>query len=121
MKNLMMLIAVVLGVNVMMAQKTPKNNYVLKQDKIEATIFHDNGQVAQKGFYNTKGKLDGKWTSFDRQGNKTAMAIYKNGKKTGKWFFWDKGILREVDYTNSKITSVNTWFNENSSAISSSN
>ncbi|MES2240241.1 MAG: membrane-binding protein [Bacteroidota bacterium] len=82
--------------------------------KVKATYFYDNGQVMQEGYF-VKGKLEGKWTSYDENGNKTAIAEYKNGEKVGKWFFWsetsDKGFanLSEVDYSNNKIASVKNW------------
>jgi antitoxin component YwqK of YwqJK toxin-antitoxin module len=39
-------------------------------------------------------------------GNKTAMATYDNGQKSGKWFFWNDTVLSEVDYSNNQIASV---------------
>ncbi|MFT4646467.1 MAG: hypothetical protein ACI8ZX_002897, partial [Planctomycetota bacterium] len=30
-------------------------------------------------------------------------------KKTGKWFLWNEGSLKEVSYNNNKIESVNLW------------
>jgi hypothetical protein len=37
------------------------------------------------------------------------MGEYTQGKKTGKWFFWDAEILREVDFVDSKIANVTEW------------
>jgi antitoxin component YwqK of YwqJK toxin-antitoxin module len=42
-------------------------------------------------------------------GNKKAIGEYNNGEKTGKWFFWNGDALSEVDYSQSKITSVSKW------------
>jgi antitoxin component YwqK of YwqJK toxin-antitoxin module len=36
--------------------------------------------------FTKNGKLQGEWISFDSNGNKTAMATYDNGQKSG-WFF----------------------------------
>jgi hypothetical protein len=35
-----------------------------------------------KFFYKTSTR----WTSYDTDGNKTAIAVYDKGQKTGKWF-----------------------------------
>jgi antitoxin component YwqK of YwqJK toxin-antitoxin module len=76
---------------------------------IKATYYHDNGAIAQTGFYNLDGKLEGTWKSYDANGKKVAVGNYDNGKKVGKWFFWNTNQLSEVDYANSKIKDVNTW------------
>ena len=58
-------------------------------------------------------KLQGEWKSYDVSGKKIAVGNYENGKKVGKWFFWNTNRLSEVDYSNSKIVGVNTWTNTN--------
>ncbi|WPR72434.1 membrane-binding protein [Flavobacterium sp. NG2] len=78
---------------------------------VKATYFHENGQIMQEGFFKN-GKLQGEWTSYDQEGNKTAIAIYDKGQKTGKWFFWNKSSLNEVDFTNNKIAAVKNWKRE---------
>ena len=74
-------------------------------NKIKATYFYENGQVQQEGFYKD-GKLDGKWISYDKDGNKLAVAEYKKGEKVGKWFFWKDSVLNEVSYVNNQIASI---------------
>jgi hypothetical protein len=32
--------------------------------------------------------------------------------KTGKWFFWNKNVLNEVDYADSRVAEVKKWSNE---------
>ena len=85
---------------------------MLAQPQIRQVTADDLGQccsqVQQEGFFKD-GKLDGVWTSYSTNGTKIAVATYKNGEKTGKWFFWNNDILHEVDYTNSKIAAVKTW------------
>jgi hypothetical protein len=82
--------------------------------KVKATYFFENGQAQQEGFFEN-GKLEGVWVSFDEKGNKTSSGEYKNGIKTGKWFFWSQnngtGInnLSEVDYSNNRIASIKNW------------
>ncbi|AEH00593.1 toxin-antitoxin system YwqK family antitoxin [Lacinutrix sp. 5H-3-7-4] len=78
-------------------------------DQTEATFYHDNGEVAQKGLFNKNNKLQGVWTSFDAQGNKVASGTYNNGVKVGKWFFWNNETLKEVDYINNAIANVSEW------------
>ena len=77
-------------------------------DMVKATYFHDNGVVAQVGFYED-GKPQGEWKMFDTTGKKIAMGQYILGKKTGKWFFWEGEGLREVDYADNKVASVIKW------------
>jgi antitoxin component YwqK of YwqJK toxin-antitoxin module len=76
---------------------------------IDVTYYHDNGVVSQTGAYTTDGKLQGEWLSFDADGKKSISANYDNGKKVGKWFYWTDKTLKEVDYTNNAIVSVNEW------------
>lgn len=97
-----------------------ENNQV-KTEKVgdleKVTIFYDNGEVHQVGFILNK-KLHGEWKSYDKDGNKTAKATYEHGNKVGKWFFWNNGVLSEVDYNNNKIVKVNTWDKVNSQLVS---
>ncbi|MDN3491928.1 toxin-antitoxin system YwqK family antitoxin [Winogradskyella bathintestinalis] len=95
-------------------------NHVKLEKKGEltvATYFHDNGEIQQTGTFDVNGKLDGKWTSFDVEGNKLAVGNYNAGKKVGKWFFWEGDSLKEVDFVDSKIVSVNQWDNRTKVAV----
>lgn len=73
---------------------------------IEATYYHENGQISQKGTFNLERKLHGEWVSFDEKGDKIAMGSYNNGVKTGKWLFWASGTVKEVEYDNNTIAGV---------------
>ncbi len=115
-KIIMILIAVSMGTIAQAQEK--KDTYIVKGDIIEATLYHDNGTIAQTGSFAKDGTLTGTWTSFDRVGNKTAVGNYENNQKVGKWFFWEKEVLREVDYKNSKIAVVNTWVNDGTQVVS---
>ena len=117
MKKLLVAAALVGVVSFASAQEK-KNVYVKEGNLIKATLFHDNGQVSQTGYYTEDGKLQGEWISYDTDGVKTAAANYENGKKAGKWFFWNDDTLREVDYSQSQITSVNTWKIEGERVVS---
>jgi antitoxin component YwqK of YwqJK toxin-antitoxin module len=79
--------------------------------KVKATYFFDNGNVQQEGFFEN-GKLEGLWVAFDKKGNKISSGEYKEGVRTGKWFFWTPNVaiasrsLTQVDYSNNNIISV---------------
>lgn len=109
MKNfVLMLVFVVLGSHVV-AQDTTNREIVKKGDVYEVTIFHENGTISQQGQYNSEGIVHGIWTSFDLNGNKTAVAQYNNGEKTGTWYFYQGETLSEVKYSNNRIAKVTTW------------
>lgn len=79
------------------------------QNLIQAVYFYENGNIQQKGTYNLDGQLHGEWESYTLEGEKRSMGMYLNGKKHGKWFFWDQDVLKEVDYTHNSIASVQQW------------
>ncbi|WP_104734849.1 toxin-antitoxin system YwqK family antitoxin [Hanstruepera ponticola] len=83
---------------------------------IDVTYYHDNGVVSQTGSYTLDGKLQGEWFSFNTEGKKIVSANYDNGQKVGKWFYWNNETLKEVDYSNNAIASVNEWTNKSSLA-----
>tara|TARA_B110000090_G_scaffold123664_1_gene136946 strand:+ start:1226 stop:1576 length:351 start_codon:yes stop_codon:yes gene_type:complete len=90
--------------------------YTTQGDLVKATYYHENGSVSVEGFFKDK-KLTGEWTSFDTKGNKTQTAFYKAGKKVGKWLVWNKNILKEIDYYNNAVVSINTWKSESKVAV----
>lgn len=102
--------------SLVMAQDN-KAEVVKNGDLYEATYYHDNGEVAQTGFFTLDGKLQGVWKSYDANGNKVAVGTYENGQKTGKWLFWSSETLTEVDYKDFKIVNVNEWQNKTQLAI----
>ncbi|MGB1269522.1 MAG: toxin-antitoxin system YwqK family antitoxin [Flavobacteriaceae bacterium] len=116
MKKLLMLFVLVFGV-VSFAQEK-KVNVEQKGDIYHATYFHDNGEIAQQGYFNASGKLHGTWVNFDSEGNKISLGNFDNGKKVGKWLFWSADKLTEIDYRNFKINEVNQWNNKTMIAIS---
>lgn len=75
-------------------------------DLVKATYYYDNGDVKVEGFFKNK-KLAGVWTSFDTNGNKTKIAQYEAGNKVGKWLILGKESLKEINYNNNLIVSVN--------------
>jgi antitoxin component YwqK of YwqJK toxin-antitoxin module len=109
-------LAILLGSIVTFAQNGRTLNLNEDKNLIEVTYYHDNGIVSQTGFYTTEGKLQGEWLSYDIEGDKTVSANYDDGKKVGKWFYWNGNTLKEVDYTNNAVASVNEWTNKASIA-----
>ena len=100
-------IAAILISGVISAQNiAPKHEVV--GNLVKSTYYYENGKVSQEGFYKD-GKVHGQWTSYDQNGNKIAIGEYNNGVKTGKWFFWNKATLSEVDYSDSRVASVKSW------------
>ena len=53
---------------------------------IEIEIFHDNGEVYQKGSLKNN-KLHGKLESYDYSGNLVVLGEFKNGKKKVNGYF----------------------------------
>jgi len=108
-KNLLFFVAFM--TTMALAAQTPEPSYKKEGDLVKATFFHDNGAVAQTGFY-MAGKLHGEWTMFNNEGNKLAMGTYNFGIKTGKWFFWEGQALKEVDFINNKMAAITQWNNK---------
>src|SRR5690606_4294936 len=75
---------------------------------IKGTYYYEDGSIKQEGTYKN-GKLHGQWISYGQDGEKNALAQYEEGNKTGKWFFWNDGLLTEVDYKKSRITEVHKY------------
>ncbi len=106
-KNILVAVAISLG-TVVMAQETPEPKFEKEGDLIKGTFYYADGTVSQEGTYKD-GELHGEWIAYDINGNKTSLANYTQGVKTGKWFFWNSDKLTEVDYENNQIAGVNTW------------
>ncbi|OUS01383.1 nicotinic acid mononucleotide adenyltransferase [Flavobacteriales bacterium 33_180_T64] len=102
-------IVFMLSVTFTYAQKDAKVDLKKEGKLTVATYFYDNGMIEQQGTFNAEGELQGVWTSYDIKGNKVTVGEYLNGKKVGKWLFWSGDKLREVDYVDSRITSVGEW------------
>ena len=100
------------------AQNSNEPKLEPKGDLTLVTYFYDNGAVQQEGAFNKNGALEGLWTSYDFKGDKLTQGNYSNGIKTGKWFFWTENSLKEVDFVDSKITSINEWKRKSELAIS---
>ena len=79
-------------------------------DLIHFNEYHDNGELSQTGYF-LEGKNHGVWVSFDRQGVKRSKGVFSKGKKVDRWFFWNEGVLLEVDYKDNVVQSAIKWGN----------
>lgn len=122
MKRIIGVLVMIIVANTTFAQECKKtckkSDYVMVDGLVKAKLFHDNGAVAQTGYYNKDNKLQGEWISYDTEGNKTAVAYYDNGHKVGTWTFYQGAIIKEVSYIDSKIESVKTWEATNTRVVS---
>ncbi len=109
MKKILFVVGVLMLSLSSFAQDLNNPSYVLNGDLIEATLYQDNGKIAQKGYYTKDNKLQGEWISYDAKGNKTAVAYYEAGKKVGTWTFYQGDVMKQVSYQESKIAEVKTW------------
>lgn len=106
MKKYLMSAAMLVSAMVSAQETQPKLE--AEGQSVKATYYHENGKISQQGYFRD-GKADGKWVAYDVNGNKKSMGEYASGQKTGKWFFWNENSLSEVDYSNSRIASVQNW------------
>ncbi len=116
MKKLVLLF-LMMSVSFIYAQDSVEPKLEKKGDLTYITYYHDNGEISQTGMFNAEGKVHGEWKSFDINGKRTALGNYENGKKVGKWFFWQGNSLKEVDYIDSRIVSVSQWDNKTEVAL----
>ena len=82
-----------------------KPKFEQEGDLIKGTYFFENGTIKQIGYFSNN-KLHGEWISYDSEGNKTAIAHYKNGKKTGTWLVLTYDIVKQVTYEANKVIDV---------------
>ncbi len=118
MKKIVFLLAFVFTTTLLFAQEAFKKELVKKGNLIEAVLYHDNNVIAQQGAYTLDGKLQGTWTSYDANGNITAVAKYNKGEKVGTWFFYKGDVLHEVNYDNNRIARVTTWIEGETQIVS---
>ena len=90
-------------------------SFKVEGDRVKATYYFADGSVHKQGFFKNK-KLTGEWSEYDAKGNKVATGFYEDGKKSGIWFQWNKNKLRQINYKNNVVTSVNSWKEETSLA-----
>lgn len=107
MRNTVLLLVMTFVTVLVYGQENTDQKFNAETNLIEVTDYHDNGVISQEGTFNLKGELHGEWISYDAIGNKISQGNYENGEKTGKWFFWSNSTIKEVEYSNNQIASVN--------------
>jgi len=118
MKKLVVLVLLALIANVSFAQEVYKDKLVANGDLIEVVKYHDNGAIAQTGFYTLQNKLEGKWVSYNRSGDRVAVATYDSGRKVGTWLFYQGDTMREVIYEDARVAKVNTYTIQDTRVVS---
>lgn len=106
MKKILIVVAILFVSTVSFAQKDKELRLNEDTSLIEATYFHENGEISQSGTFNLAGKLHGEWLSYNEEGQKISVGSYVDGQKVGKWLFWSGEVLKEVDYNNNAIASI---------------
>ena len=114
MKNLILI--AILSMNFVGFSQDKEPTYKAEGDLVKATYYYEDGNVKTEGFFKNK-KLTGEWTRFDKKGNITQTAFYEKGEKVGKWLVWNKGVLKEINYNNNVIITVNRLKTESKVAI----
>tara|TARA_E500000178_G_C16423247_1_gene488257 strand:- start:159 stop:509 length:351 start_codon:yes stop_codon:yes gene_type:complete len=74
----------------------------------KVVYYNEAGNILQQGYVINK-KLHGEWSSFYKDGIKAVSGHYEKGKKVGKWFFWNKESIREVDFVDNNVIKVVNW------------
>lgn len=87
----------------------------------KVTWFHENGQVAEEGFYQNDQKT-GTWTTYDEFGHKTAIVHWNLDKKDGDCYvLYQNGKVKyHVVYSNSKKVKASEW-DENGNLLAGNN
>ncbi|WP_298365672.1 hypothetical protein [uncultured Lutibacter sp.] len=93
------------------AQQTTLPKKTAKGNLQEITLFYDNGNIMQHGFYTNDGKLHASWESYNMDGTKKCYATYNYGVKVGTWTYWSKDKITKVEYDNNKIISIEEFDN----------
>ena len=107
MKKLLILL-VMLTVGFVAAQQKNVKYEVESEDLVKVIYYYEDGTVKEEGFFKNK-KLEGKWSKYDSQGKKIVEVHYKEGIKVGTWFYWNDTSLKQVNYKDNTIASVNVW------------
>ncbi|MGB5369795.1 MAG: nicotinic acid mononucleotide adenyltransferase [Flavobacteriaceae bacterium] len=107
MKNAVLLMMISLIFSSAQAQSKKEVKLNADTNLYEATYFHENGAVSQKGNFDLAGKLHGEWVSYDETGAPLSKGSYKKGIRTGKWYFYSENGVKEVEFKNNIVASVN--------------
>lgn len=102
------LLFLLLSYSIMGQEASPKKELKKNGKSYDYILYHDNGTIAQRGSLINQ-KLEGIWVRFSPEGKKISQGMFTNGKKTGKWFFWNKQGLIEADFEDNKLVKAVSW------------
>lgn len=87
--------------------------YTPEGNRIHVKHYHENGQVRETGYF-AGTTPDGKWETFDENGNKTAELNYRNDKRHGEFRVWDgfTDSYTEVKYKDGAILAADRYVRE---------
>ena len=107
MRHLILILTLVLTTGSLYAQD---QKIITKEDNntFKVVYLNEDSNIMQQGFIKNN-KLHGKWSSFNKTGIKIISGQYEKGKKVGKWFFWNQGKIREVDFVDNNVVKVLDW------------
>lgn len=91
------------------AQITPQPKKEIKGKLTEITLFYENGNIMQHGFYTEDGTLHAAWESYDNNGSISCIAFYNYGVKVGTWTYFTENKITKIVYNNNKIESIEEY------------
>ena len=82
-------------------------------------FYHSNGKLQEQGGYK-KGKKNGLWAVWNKDGQKISEAYYIKGKKDKTWTIWDDAGTKRCEMHYKKGIKVGIWqrWNQKSELIS---
>lgn len=110
-RNTLLLLLASATMAVAQAADKGKTVYTEQNDgTVKMVRTHDNGQVAEEGTY-LNGRPEGRWQTWDANGNKTAEINYREGKRHGEFRIYDRnnGTVTELAYANGQLTNTDRW------------
>jgi TonB family protein len=75
--------------------------------------FHANGQKAEAGIFDKKGKKTGTWKGWHQNGKQEFEGEYKKGASDGQWkWYFDNGQLSAIEDFSSGTKTESTYYNQ---------
>ena len=71
-------------------------------------FYHSNAQLQEQGAYK-RGKKDGLWEVWNKDGQKISEAWYFKGKKDNTWIIWDDNGVKRCEMHYDKGKKVGVW------------
>lgn len=106
MKNILLVFVFLFFGSVVYSQNTNMPKTETKGDLQEVTLYYENGNIMQHGFYTKDGKLHASWESYNLDGTKKCYATYNYGVKVGVWTYWSDHKITKIEYDNNKIINI---------------